>query len=229
MRIQSFDYSVDLLQALLWQYNEATAIQSLVGDKQDWYNMEQSDFWSEWYDDVFNLVTADTFGLSVWCIVLGVPYFVNYSPVDVGEVWGFDDDDFTSGNQNFENGNFADAANGRIVLSLDEQRFLLRLRYFQLTTRGDINSINLFLNYLFTDSACPYTGTMWVLDGLDMTMTYVLNCDMSDAMRQVLVQYDLLPRPAAVGLKVVDLTQPVWGFGEDNQNFENGTFVEDFS
>ena len=71
--IQLFDFSVDLLRAILWQYNDATRLQSLLQQKQDWYNEQQTEFWSSWYRDVFNLDTANDFGLAVWSIILEVP------------------------------------------------------------------------------------------------------------------------------------------------------------
>ena len=35
MNIQEFDFSVDILQALLWQYNDATKLQALLQKKQE--------------------------------------------------------------------------------------------------------------------------------------------------------------------------------------------------
>ncbi len=37
--IQNFDYSVNLLQALLWQYNEAKNLQGILEAKQTWYDI----------------------------------------------------------------------------------------------------------------------------------------------------------------------------------------------
>lgn len=222
MNIQTFNYSVDLLQAILWQYNDAERLESLLSQKQDWYNEEQTDFWSDWYNNVFNLVTADEFGLAVWCIILEVPYFI-YTDSNTGPIWGFGPG---SDNENFTHGNFTSVGGNQIILTPDEQRFLLRLRYFNLTSRLDIVSINTFLDYLSKDSACPYTGTITVLDGLNMTITYVLDCSISKALKKALTDYDVWPRPATVGLLFVDLTRTPWGFGQYRQNFVNGNFVD---
>ena len=78
--IQEFDYSVDLLKAILWQYNESPNLLSLVTQKQEWYTQNQSEFWSDWYTNVFNLQTANLFGLAVWSIILNVPLYVPYVP-----------------------------------------------------------------------------------------------------------------------------------------------------
>ena len=87
--IQQFDFTVNLLQALLWQYNGALNLQGLLEAKQNWYNVNQTAFWQNWYYNVFNLETADQFGLVVWSIILGFPVYVNNPAQDV-PIFGFD-------------------------------------------------------------------------------------------------------------------------------------------
>lgn len=228
MNIQELDYSVNLLQALLWQYNDAPHLQGILQQKQDWYNQNQTQFWTDWYNNVFNLITANNFGLAVWSIILNVPLYLNETIDYSASFFGFGT--MSNTYTNFNNGNFSPQGSS-VILSTEEQRFLLRLRYFQLTTRGDIIDINAFLNYLFATSAAFSSGqTAWVLDGFDMTMTYVFNFDLSSKLRQLLVNLDILPRPAAVGLKYIAIAGDYFGFGTpDNtwMNFENGNFAPD--
>ena len=229
MRVQDFDFSVDLMQAILWQYNRATNITGLIQEKQNWYNFNQEEFWEDWFVNVFNLETANFFGLSVWAYILNLPLFVPINPEDPDKpLWGFNAIDGAFPNyintyQNFENGNFA-IQGGNVVLTLEEQRFILRLRYFQLCNRGAIPEINTFLNYLCTSSP-ELGGQIWALDGFDMTMTYVFDFPISEQLRIVLQQYDLLPRPAGVGIKYIVITGTIFGFEEFYQNFENGNFI----
>ena len=108
--IQMFDLSVNLLQAILWQYNDAENLQALLVAKQAWYNSNQQAFWQGWIANVFNLDTADEFGLGVWSIILGLPNFINQSsPGPEIPVFGFDG----SGGVNFDNG----------ILAITERRF----------------------------------------------------------------------------------------------------------
>jgi hypothetical protein len=66
-----------------------------------------------------------------------------------------------------------------------------------------------------------------------MSMTYVFNFDISanlfDAIKydpdSTQSGYDLLPRPAGVGIKYIVNNGTIWGFGPLNQNFENGNFI----
>lgn len=228
MNIQDFDYSVDLLLSILWQYNDAVNLQGLITKKQSWYDINQSQFWSDWYGNVFNLVTANEFGLNVWSFILNVPLFIPTQVDPDGKpIWGFNElvsfPTYENSYVNFNNGNFS-VRNQITVLTLEEQRFILRLRYFQLISRGAIPEINSFLNYLLTTSAISPTGEAWVLDGFNMTMTYVFNFDISENLRIVLTEYDLLPRPAGVGLNYIVWNGMIFGFGSLNQNFTNGCF-----
>jgi hypothetical protein len=214
MDIQQFDYSIDIEQALLWQRNTAEALTSLIQSKQRWYDENVTRFLNQWYDDVFNLDTANDFGLSVWSIILDLPLFQGVNVDPPGKpIFGFG-----TYNQNFENGNFSNI-NQKTGLTTEEKRLLLKLRYFSLATRDDIPDINSFLAYVFE----PY-GTVYVLDGEDMTMTYVFSYSISENLLEIMLQYKLLPKPAGVLLKTVILTKPIFGFGTYNQNFENGNF-----
>lgn len=216
MKIQAFDYSVNLLQAILWQYNEAERLQSLLQQKNDWYIDNQTEFWTDWYNDVFNLQTANDFGLTVWAIILGIPLTITNPVIEAGDKWGFGAFRF-----NFTNGNFAQVQNG-INLPTEQRRLILRLRYFQLITRGAIPEINQFLKFAFADF-----GNVYVLDGLNMTMTYVFTFAPPSQLFEVLQDLDVLPRPAGVGINFVITTRETFGFGEFHKNFNNGNFIGD--
>lgn len=235
MKIQLFDYSVNVIQTLLWQYNDAEALTSLINQKQEWYDENQTQFWTDWYNNVFNLQTCNEFGLSVWSIILNVPLFLAASPDSGRPLWGFSDWTSAPINDyvNFENGNFASNSQ-TITLSVEEQRLILKLRYFQLTSRGDIVTTNQQLSAEF--QACYGEGnTCWILDGLKMFIVAVFTFDVPTAMRQVLVNYDLIPRSSGVGIEYRVLTDPIFGFSDwtstpinNYVNFENGGFVPQF-
>lgn len=73
MKTLQIDPEINLKQCLLWQYNNAPALRALILQKQDWYKTHQEDFWNYWYGSVFNLDTADDFGLTVWGEILDFP------------------------------------------------------------------------------------------------------------------------------------------------------------
>lgn len=245
MRIQEFDYSVNLLESILWQYDEATHLLSLINQKQSWYTANQTQFWTNWYNNVFNLLTANAFGIAVWSYILNVPLYTTHEPEpDDKPLWGFNAivgswPTLLNTYLNFGNSNFS--TRGQIVsLTVEEQRFLLRLRYFQLTTRGDITDINSFLHYLIHSSNIGYSGELYALDGLNMTMTYVFTTtDFPSQLLSIIQQLDIFPRPAGVGLKYHINYGMQFGFNaivgswptleNSNKNFGFGNFIAPFT
>lgn len=192
--IQQFDYSVDVLAALLWQYNDATALQSLLAQKQAWYDANQSAFWESWETNVFDLQTADQFGLSVWAIILDIPIIVVITPPSNVVGWGFG-----TLHKNFTHGNFR-ATNGSQELTVEQARTVLRMRYFQITSRGTVPEINRFIDILFGD-----LGGGYVDDNYDMTMTYNFNFVLPSSLGYIFTNYDILPRPAGVAVSYTSL------------------------
>lgn len=213
--IQPFEPFTDLRAALLWQYDKAVRLQSVLDSKQAWYEGAQVGFWTDWARDVFDLRTANDFGLSVWARILNVPLLAIAPSSGTREVFGFGDE-----NLNFENGNFGRDASAALNLSTEQRRLALRLRYFQLTTRGTVPEVNAFLAYLFGGQ-----GLVYVLDSLDMTeATYVFTFLPDPSVTFVLQQFDLLPRPAGVGVRILINPADVFGFDPYYLNFENGNF-----
>ncbi len=160
--IQTFDYSVDVLAAMLWQYNSAPNLLSLLSQKQAWYDENQTAFWTDWETNVFDLNTADQFGLTIWAIILDIPIIVVITPPSntIGFGWG-------PLHRNFTHGNFRATAGGQ-ELTVEQARTVLKMRYYQITSRGTIPEINQFMNRLFGDM-----GPVYVVDNLNMSMTYI--------------------------------------------------------
>lgn len=215
-RVRTFGFSVDILRALLWQYNDAPNLATLLQKKQTWYDANQTGFWEDWIRDVFDLRTANDFGLSVWSIILDMPLVAQLQPTPVTKMgWGFG-----VYRKNFNNGNFNRDGVEPIILSTEQRRLALRLRFFQLTTRGAIPEINEFLSRMFAE-----LGAVYALDGLDMTLTYVFTFSPSSQIRFILDEFDVLPRPAGVSARYIVTTTPAWGLGAYRKNFDNGNFL----
>ena len=215
MKIQAFDFSLNLLRAMLWQYNDAPRLESLVTQKQEWFNIENQGFWEDWQRDVFDLRTANVFGLSVWAIILDTPLTVDSGalPGEERMIFGFASDD-----ENFTHGNFEPWV--LLPLTVEQARLILRLRYFQLVTRGTVPEINEYFAALFGDQ-----GSAYVVDGRNMTARYVFGFALSTDLQQVLSLFDLLPRPAGVFVDYVVIPDATnWGFGRYHLNFNNGNF-----
>lgn len=218
--IQAFDFSVNLVQALLWKHNQAVALEGLVVNKQEWYEENQTAFWSDWFRDVFDLRTANAFGMQVWARILGVRLTLPLGPSNPDKpTWGFG-----VHYKNFGHGNFGRIGAGTASLTLEEQRIILRLRYFQLVSRATVPDINRALKAVF-----GHLGNVYVLDPLNMGalsyVTFVFDFQPGSRLLNLLVDFDILPRPSGVGARLVVATRDVFGFGPYNKNFGNGTFA----
>lgn len=214
---QEFDFSVDILRSLLWQHNKAEHLESLLRAKQEWYNTNQRDFWLSWIRDVFDLRTANEFGLSVWAIILGLPLNIQTGASGAGKpAFGLGPK-----RRNFGRGNFTSATSKSIVLTKEQARLVLRLRYFQLVARCTVTDLNRFLKYLFGAQ-----GDVHVLDANDMSfVTYIFNFSPDTRFEFLLQNFDVLPRPAGVGVKYLVIASDDFGFGEFNQNFYDSNFA----
>lgn len=221
MRNQAFDFSVDLMQSLLWQYNEAVNLQTLIAEKQEWYNINQTEFWENWFIDVFNLQSCNDFGLDVWSKILNIPLQVGL-PINFNKpIFGFN-----SNVKNFNNGNFV-RPGASLAFTVPQKRLLLRLRYFQLVTTGAIPEVNDFLALVFAEPGLAYTGKVYLLDGLNMSITYVFTAYIPYQLIFMFQNYDILPRCNGVKRKIVVQTGKIFGFGPFNQNFNNGNFMQE--
>ena len=215
MRNQLFDFSVNVLQALLWRNNKAARLTSLLQSKQSWYDENQTGFWSDWVTNVFDLRTANDFGCAVWAIILGIPLSVIQPPA-TRPTFGFG-----QYHRNFTRGKFAPISQVFFPLTLPQKRLVLQLRYLQLITRGNAFAVNKALKTIFTAAGL---GSVYVLDGLNMTCNYVFTFALPSALQFVLTNYDILPRPAAVKVNIVVTTRATFGFGAFHRNFTRGNF-----
>jgi hypothetical protein len=211
--VLQWELDPDTLRGTLWQFDSAERLQSLINQKYEWYLQNYGIFFYQWYSDVFDLRTANEFGLSVWAIILDLPLFVEYeqSPTDY-PAFGFE-----AFGGNFFDFNFATTGTGVSNLTMEQKRVLLRLRFYQITTRAAVPEINKFLAELFG-------GLMYVVDNLNMTMTYIFTEPPSSSLMWALQEFDVLPRPAGVEYDFNTLSPPSFGFAPYQANFFNSNF-----
>lgn len=214
--IQSFDFSVNLLRSILWQYNDAVNLQSLLEQKNEWYVQNHQLFWEDWIRDVFDLRTANQFGLVVWGIILGLQLYVNQPPQVDNPTWGFADEDV-----NYDNGNYTPQNGETYYLPPEIQRIALQLRYVQLTSAGCVPEINRHLKRIFGSY-----GKVWLLDYGTMTQAYIFEFPLTAQLRYLFDNYDILPRPAGVKSGYLEIDEVFWGFADEDQNYDNAPYGE---
>lgn len=178
-------YNTDLTQCLKWMQNNAPNIQALVNQKANWYSQFQDKFWSDWEKNVFNIATANPFGIMIWCIILGVPsqlfgLYGNqrawaYGKFRQNYVWSA-----TGTPPSYANligGNYAGGSH-TTVLNIQEARWALMLRYAALVSNGRIAFINKMLNWIFNNGLAwnfPAGKYFYVADSSMVSITPATN------------------------------------------------------
>lgn len=71
----------NLIQDVIWQYENAENLKSLITQKQDWYNTNLNEFWNKVVDDFLNIQTATDWGLNLWGQILQVSRIYNVNGV----------------------------------------------------------------------------------------------------------------------------------------------------
>lgn len=208
------EFNVNLMRTVLWQYENAPKFKSLIQSEQDWANENVTEFWKNWFRDVFNLKTANDFGLSVWSIILDIPLIINRPRRVDGSVFGFG-----SNHKNFGNGNFGRGRTKDLAVTTEQARKILLLRWFQLTSRPTIPNINEALEIVFG------AGIAYVQDNLDMSNQFFMFTERPDYQTiDLLKNRDLLPRSSTVGSAFGVQPRAGFGFGRNHLNFGNGNF-----
>jgi hypothetical protein len=215
--IQQIGFSKDVSNAILWQYDKSENLKQVLDIIEVNFKEEYQDFWEDWIDDVFNLKTANAFGISVWQIILNLNLGSDPTDTSGQSVFGFG-----QFNKNFNNGNFALNTGDSLNLTLEEKRLALLLRFLTLSYSPNIPNINFILKEIFSTGF----GDAWVLDPQDMTIKYVFDFPLTTGIITILTRLDVFPRPAGVRLLFISTNYANFGFGSLNKNFDNGNFIQ---
>lgn len=195
--------SIDMKVGMTWRLDQSPNLNSLLDSKAEWYESNFNQFWEGWYNSVFRLKTANTFGVAVWAYILGVPLGVlglqeTYRYWGYGPLRGNYRDSWDDTVDQPSSGNFPPSQGGGAAITTPWEKVAsLRMRYYALTTNATITSINALLQDVFGD-----TGLAYVIDNEDMTMTYVFDFPLSTSFQQAMLQYGLLPKPGGVKINI---------------------------
>ena len=119
MEIYSPTNTADLERSILWQDDNAENLKALIEYDQAFFDTNVTDFWNDYYTNIFNLDTANDFGLTVWGIILAV----NWPSYDPGT--------------------------GSVSFSSESYRTILKSRLLLNRMRSTIPNINKYMEELF--------------------------------------------------------------------------------
>lgn len=201
------------------QYAASPVIQQLIADRDSYFPNTWQD---QFYGMVWNVDTAQGFGLDIWgrIVVIGrniaipaVDYFgYNTSPGE--QSW------HPFGQESFYTGP-VDSLTFR--LEDDAYRVLILAKALANITSTDSRSMNRVLQQLF-----PGRGRAWVNDLGSMSMRFVFEFALEPWEMAVLTNGNVLPRPAGVGATIAQIPEDSFGFaeaGDESQPFNQGTFI----
>lgn len=206
------DLSVDLKRAIIWQYEKSEKLKALVEAQNNAHHELVQGFWERWERDVFNIDTANAFGLSIWARILDVNLSVQFAPQPDKVAFGVGPN-----RRNFAPpSGFGSREGGSVELTTEQARMVIRARYFSLTERPTLTNINEFLRRYFWRG----DSKVYVTDPLDMSFVlYTFSYTPDGELAFLIDNMDFLPRPSTVGSSYRIVGKMSWGVGPNRRNF----------
>nr|WP_025826868.1 DUF2612 domain-containing protein [Acetobacter persici] len=178
-------------KTLLSQYACAPGINALITAWNQAF--DPANLISEWYDHIWNIATAQGYGLDVWGRIVGVQRVLTISSENfVGFLEAADLTEQGFNTAPWYNGT---ATSSNVRLSDEGFRQLIYAKAMANITDGSVLSLNAILMALFAGQ-----GDAWVEDHGTMSMSYVFNFIPTDVQISIIQSSGVLPRPAGVAV-----------------------------
>lgn len=180
------------------QYAQSPVLMQMIADFSQWF--DQSANWDNFYQYVWNIDSAQGFGLDFWGKVLGVGRYL-LLPV-TADFLGLTGSDGTASGHAFGVGVFFDGATDTQTYSLPDPdyRTLLLAKAFANICRACIPVLNQLLMTLFAGY-----GDAYVEDNGNMAMTFYLGWVPTAIQLAILEQSGVVPHPTGVAVSVSHL------------------------
>lgn len=204
------------------QYAASPRIKQLVTYNTEYFSASWVD---EFYSVVWNVDTAQGFGLDIWGRIVGLEGG-RYLQVDAGFYLGFYSKTPPEWGT-FNNGTLFNGKKGTDTFKLEDSAFRLIILAKALTNISDctVPSLNRMLQALF-----PGRGRCWVNDLQGMEIRYAFEFELLPWEKSI-INSDSLPRPGGVLVSVAEIPLETLGFSEaesqggyDYDPFDQGVF-----
>lgn len=220
---------IDVERTIISQYANSPTLVRLVQNMNAYLDPRAN--FQAFFDFVWNVNTAQFFGLDIWGRIVGLP---NGRLLQLGanlDTFGFSNDDVPPDWAPFNQGTFSsgDEANTTFRLGDDAFRTLILAKALANITATTSQALNRLLRNLF-----PNRGRAYVIDrGKSntavggMSMSFVFEFSLSQVEYAILAQSGVMPHPAGVGFNVIVIPGGQFGFveaGAPSQPFGSGTF-----
>lgn len=193
--ISAVAISPDMDLTLIAQYAQSPVLTQLIENCEQYF--DQSANWNNFYQYVWNIDSAQKWGLDFWGKILGVTRYLTI-PV-TADYLGFQGSSGTASGSAFDVGVFFDGATATQTYALPDPdyRTLLYAKALANICRTSIPAMNQLLMALF-----PGQGDAYVIDDGNMQMTYYLGWSPTAVQLAILEQSGVMPHPTGVGVSV---------------------------
>lgn len=181
----TFDYT----QTVISQYANSPILMQMLSNFEQYIDPTANI--EAFFDMVFNVNTAQGFGLDIWGRIVGVNRVITtQSDLDFGFAEAGSTSAVGFGQGEFYNGT---SLTNNTALSDDAFRTLIYAKMLYNISDGSIAGINQILLNLF-----PGRGNCYVRDNLNMTLTYVFTFATTPVEQAIVQGSGVLPKPAGV-------------------------------
>lgn len=208
----------DIDETILSQYSASPRIKALLRGFNELIKPD-SDI-KLFYDNVFNIMTAQGYGLDVWGKIIGTGRFFNVKDADSENIFlGFNG----SGEDVFNSSPFYNdkTGTGSLALTDNAYRELLLLKQAANLSRTDAATITSLLAQFYDKR-----GDFSVIELGVMKIRYVFEFYLTPFEEVFIRTRDLLPKPAGAAYQILQVkTSETFGFsGSGMQPFNEGVF-----
>lgn len=184
--------SFDPWTTIISQYANSPAITSIILA----FNaaMDQTENLDNFYDFMWNVETAQGYGLDVWGRIVGVSRTLE---LQAGKFFGFEQavGEFIAGFSQGAPFFSGTTVNNNYVLSDDDYRTLILAKAFANICDGSITSLNKLALSLF-----PGQGNAYVTNGQDMSIAYNFEFALSPVQEAIVLNSGVLPVPGGMAV-----------------------------
>lgn len=186
----------NLSQTIISEYANSPEILALIDSFNDC--IDPSANIDAFFDLVWNVDTAQGYGLDVWGRIVGVGRVLQ---VAATRFLGFEEAGTVSGDP-FNQSPFysGDVLTSNVTLTDSAFRVLIYAKALSNITDGSVPSVNKILLLLF-----PGRGDCWVTDEQNMTLTYTFDFTLTPVEAAIVAQTGILPKSTGVAASVVQI------------------------
>lgn len=167
--------------------------------------MDQTANIDNFYDLMWNVLTAQGYGLDVWGRIVGVTRVVQVPNSTTGAFFGFEEaaGSWTGFGPQIGGGPFFGGSTITTTVSLSDTDFrrLVLAKAAGNISNGSIPSVNAILLALF-----PNRGDCFVQDNLNMSVTYIFKFTLTPTELAIVTQSGVLPTAAGVSYSISSKT-----------------------